>query len=120
MADSTRKQRKLTNTEMLMMRLDGATYAAIAQAAGISRQRVQQILRPPPGIRKQVVDRYAGRCVDCGIHVGHTGHIHHKDLSIELGQWNDQENLELLCITCHLFRHRPEANGDWRWEQRPS
>ena len=100
-----RRMALLRPEQMLLLRLDGATYQAIGDVAGISRQRVQQILRPPMALRRTIVAQYNGRCEDCGVRVGLAGHLHHKDLAVELGQWNDVDNLELLCISCHRMRH---------------
>jgi len=88
------------------MYLDGATYAAIAQSEGISRQRIQEILRPPVGVRMAISGRYDGRCADCGIAVtGRQAHIHHRTLTESAEAWNDIDNLMLLCQSCHRRRH---------------
>lgn len=85
------------------MRLDGMTYEAIAKAKGITRQRVQQLISPPPQIRKYIVEKADGLCEDCGILVGNSGHIHHEGNNGE--NYNDIENLKLLCISCHRAYH---------------
>jgi hypothetical protein len=91
--------------ELLKMRLDGMTYREIGLKAGISPQRVQQLLSPPAPIRSFVVAKYKGRCNRCGVLVGRSGHIHHEgDLNTE--NYNDIENLELLCIACHRGAHK--------------
>lgn len=89
---------------MLAMRLDGFTYQQIADKFNVSRQRIQQILSPPKAIRNYVVEKFKGRCADCGINVGKSGHIHHENSDFE--DYNDINNLELLCISCHGKRHR--------------
>ena len=92
---------------MLLMRLDGMTYQAIAIKAGISRQRVQQLLGPVPATRRFVVRKFGGRCNRCGIYVGKSGHVHHNgDLDVE--NYDDPHSLELLCIGCHRIAHLPE------------
>lgn len=89
---------------MLKMRLAGQTYQAIANEAGISRQRVQQILSPPPAIRRLIVKRSRGNCQDCGIRVGSSGHVHHMgDITIEA--YDDIDSLQLLCPSCHRKAH---------------
>lgn len=85
------------------MRLAGFTYAQIAKKVGISRQRVQQLLSPPKAIRDYVVRKYNGLCQDCGLIVGKSGHVHHQNGNSE--DYNDIENLILLCISCHRKRH---------------
>ena len=90
-----------TKEQMLAMRLSGLTYAQIGETAGVSRQRVQQLLRPPAAVRDEVVERFQGRCATCTILVGQSGQVH-------LGRWNDIGNLELLCVSCHLAKHTTE------------
>jgi len=91
---------------MLQLRLAGLTYQQIANEAGISRQRIQVLLSPPPAIREYVVKKYAGKCAKCGILVGKSGHVHHKNH--EDNHYNDIENLELLCPSCHREKHKKE------------
>lgn len=93
---------------MLKMRLDGYTYQYIAGKTGVSRQRVQQLLSPPKVVRKYIVNKYGGQCIDCGIFVGRSGHIHHNNMGNET--YEDIDNLILLCISCHRMRHKGE-NG---------
>jgi len=88
---------------MLLLRLNGFTYNDIAHKAGVSRQRVQQILSPPKNIKDLVVNRANGKCEGCGIRVGHSGHIHH--INNEDEDYNDTDNLQLLCISCHRKAH---------------
>jgi len=88
---------------MLRLKLDGHSYQHIGELAGISRQRVQQLLSPPAAVRRIVVNAYNGRCANCGIHVGYTGHVHHKGQEAE--SYNHIEQLELLCPTCHRVKH---------------
>lgn len=57
-------KRTLDYSELLSMKLDGMTYAAIAEAAGISRQRVQQLLAPPSSTRDSVVQGMSGCMVN--------------------------------------------------------
>jgi len=85
------------------MRLDGKTYKEIAAEAGVSRQRIQKMLSPPPSIRCFVVKKFGGKCNRCGIFVGQSGHVHHNGDNPET--YNDIENLELLCIGCHRTAH---------------
>jgi len=89
--------------KLLELRLKGMTYQAIANEAGVSRQRIQQLLSPPEAVRVYVVNKYHGCCKECGLLVGNTGHIHHEGGNEE--NYNDIENLELLCISCHRIKH---------------
>lgn len=91
---------------MLLLRLKGYTYSKIAKEAGISRQRVQQLLSPPKEIREYIYNKYDGCCADCGILIGRSGHIHHENSNTE-ENYQDINNLVLLCISCHLRRHFP-------------
>lgn len=86
------------------MRLNGRTYEYIAGKAGVSRQRIQQLLSPPSSIRKYIIKKYNGCCDDCGIFVGKSGHVHHKPANGE-EDYNDIENLQLLCLSCHRIEH---------------
>ena len=90
--------------EMLRLRLNGYTYQYIADEAKVSRQRVQQILSPPRAIREFVVHKYKGKCERCGIFVGKSGHVHHRD-SHNGDNFDDIDNLELLCTSCHRNAH---------------
>ena len=85
------------------MRLNGLTYLNIGKQAGISRQRVQQLLSPPPVIRRMVVAKANGECQYCGLTVGQSGHVHHNGDAFDT--YDDIENLELLCISCHRKAH---------------
>ena len=89
---------------MLMLRLEGRTYQYIANEAGVTRQRIQQILAPPDSVRDYVVNKYDGYCVQCGIYVGSSGHVHHSNANGE-DEYEDKENLLLLCISCHRIAH---------------
>lgn len=92
--------------EILGLRLSGLSYAEIARAVGLSRQRVQQILAPPKAIRDQVVIRANGKCERCGIVVGRSGQVHHGSPKHQDGDWyNDVERLQLLCVSCHIQVH---------------
>lgn len=106
----TRYNKFMDKAKMLELRLDGRSYQYIANEAGITRQRVQQILSPPASIRNFVVAKFNGRCNRCGIFVGASGHVHHNgDLAIE--NYDDPNNLELLCLVCHRKAHWGEKPG---------
>ena len=97
--------------EMLKRRLDGNTYAQIAEVAGVSRQRVQQQLSPPPAVKSYIHKKYDGRCAECQIGLGQRGHIHHKTTDTCIDDYNDLDNLELLCATCHRLKHWDMTTG---------
>ena len=90
---------------LLQLRLDGETYQHIAEKAGVSRQRVQSLLSPPSSVRKYIVSKYSGRCDCCGILVGKSGHVHHRNTN-NGENYQDIENLQLLCLSCHRKEHR--------------
>ena len=103
--------RTIDKHEMLTMRLEGMTYKQIAEASGISRQRVQQLLSPPKAIRDIVVKRADGKCQSCGLLIGKSGHIHHEGEG-ETEDYDDIENLRLLCISCHRKKHLWQRSDD--------
>ena len=90
---------------LLSMRLEGMTYREIADHAGVSRQRIQQLLCPPREIRDRVVAIANGKCRRCGLRVGKAGHVHHN--GDEFDTYNDIDSLVLLCISCHRKAHPP-------------
>lgn len=74
---------------MLALKRQGLTYAQIAAEGGVSRQRVQQLLRG----RHHNGDT-GGTCKNCGL-VAETGmHTHHVD-------WEYPEITHTLCVSCH-------------------
>ncbi len=88
---------------MLQHRLDDYSYAYISKEVGGSTQSVQHVLAPPKEIRDYIVDKYNGRCLDCGLYVGASGQVHHDENTGE--DFNDIENLVLLCVSCHRKNH---------------
>ncbi len=89
--------------ELLAERLEGKSYSQIAKEANVSRQRIQQILSPSTDIQKMVRSKQKGLCEVCGKPLHSSGHIHHKSL---IEDYNSLENLVLLCISCHMKKHR--------------
>lgn len=104
--DSMRKT-KVTKEKMIEMKLNGDTYSQIAKKLKISRQRVQQITSPPKEVRDYIIQKYNGRCARCDIQVHKTGHIHHVGSIDE--NYNDIDNLILLCPSCHCKEHKGES-----------
>jgi DNA-binding transcriptional regulator YiaG len=100
----------IVKEDLIALRLNGATYLEIAKRYSVSRQYIQQLISPPKDIRDFIVKKYNGLCRKCGIHVGVSGHVHHKGTTSE--DYNDIENLELLCVTCHrLVHHHDISDG---------
>ena len=89
----------------LRLRLDGHTYQYIAGQAGVTRQRIQQLLSTPPFIRDLLIKQTGGKCQKCGILVGKSGHAHHKG-SLTNNNYDDIASLQLLCISCHRRSHQ--------------
>jgi hypothetical protein len=95
--------------EALRLRLDGKTYAEIGAALKITRQRAQQILRPPVDLYESVRKQANGHCEDCGIEVKE-GHVHHRgSTGLKPEDFNDRKNLQYLCASCHRIAH---STGD--------
>lgn len=93
----------------LLMRLEGYSYKYIGQKLGISRQRVQKIISPPRELRNLLVERMSGKCQECGLYVGKSGHIHHSGNNGE-ENYNSTENLEFLCLSCHRKKHKGDVS----------
>jgi len=79
------------------MKARGMTYDAIAKIMGVTRQRVQQILRPGPLVLFAIKQRARGRCEKCSKPIS-TGHIHHIRYGIEE---SNPKNFLYLCPSCH-------------------
>ena len=88
---------------MIALKAEGYTYAEIGSVLGISRQRVQQIVAPSKAMRRRIIAKYWGRCAECNCRVGGSGDLHH-DVNDET-VWNHEENLWLLCRSCHKHCH---------------
>jgi Zn finger protein HypA/HybF involved in hydrogenase expression len=83
----------------------GLTYAAIGKDIGVSRQYVQQLVRPPKAIYDTVKSNADGKCEDCGIYVAR-GHVHHRATKgTTPDNFNELRNLEYLCPSCHRKAH---------------
>lgn len=92
--------------QMLELRLEGATYKAIAAIYGVTHQRVQQLLSPPKPIREYVVSKAKGRCEHCELVIGKSGHVHHQGARLlQADTYHEPENLILLCNSCHRRAH---------------
>jgi len=86
------------------LRLRGMTYAEIGKALGVSRQRAQQLVRPPRPIYEAVKARAGGKCELCGLEISN-GHVHHKE---RVNDYNGLDNLQYLCVVCHKGEHPSE------------
>jgi len=80
----------------------GMTYQEIGEWFGFSRQRAQQLTRPPLAIRRNVLERAKGLCEKCDVVAGDSGHIHHITTD---GKQTDADNFRLLCNSCHISLH---------------
>ena len=88
----------------LRMKLDGASYAAIGAAFGVSAPSIQEMLRPPAAVYNLVRERAGGCCEDCGIGLTRSGHVHHRSGLDEQG-WDNAAELQFLCASCHRRAH---------------
>ena len=93
----------------LKLRLDGFTYAAIGKKMELSRQRIQQLLRPPADTYNAMSRRAANHCEACGVLV-RQGHAHHRQNRglLMADDFNDLKNLSYLCLSCHRSAHGRE------------
>ncbi len=87
------------------LKLQGLTYEQIGKRMGVSRQRIQQLLSPPPAIKQAVMERANGCCQECGLQLNGHGHIHHE--GGEDYAYNNLKNLQYLCLRCHSWKHSP-------------
>ena len=92
---------------MIELKLRGETYQKIGEMAGVSRQRVQQKTAPPPKIKNIIFEKYDGICQECGKQTKkNKGHIHHNNGNGTFPEnYNDIENLVLVCTSCHRTLH---------------
>lgn len=79
----------------------GLSYTKIAEIEAITRQRVQQLVKPPVNIINLIRERAACLCETC--HAATGSHLHHK--SWVKDTYNNPENLLLLCRECHQHLH---------------
>ena len=97
------------------------TYAAIGAQLGVSRQRIEQVLSPPAAIRDIVLSRATGRCEECNIQVGTSGHVHHRRAKgLDCDSYEDIENLSLLCQGCHRRAHSTDPRTPRPKPERPA
>jgi DNA-binding transcriptional regulator LsrR (DeoR family) len=91
--------------EALRLRLEGLSYSEIGARMGVSRQRIQGLVQAPKHIRVYVSQKADNCCEICGVRVS-GGHIHHKAAKgLEAEDYNDIDNLQYLCISCHRKAH---------------
>jgi DNA-directed RNA polymerase subunit RPC12/RpoP len=93
-ADETRK------AQAIQYKLQGLTYQEIGDLLSISRQRAQQLVRPPRAIYDLVRKKANYKCQECQVEIK-AGHVHHEDRD----DYNDIANLVYLCVSCHKNRH---------------
>lgn len=91
--------------------LRGLSYAAIGREIGVSRQRAQQLVRPPVGVYSLVKSRANGACEKCAVRID-AGHVHHVKGGDGFAEnFNDIDNLKYLCAICHGREHFPGPKG---------
>ena len=102
------EQSSTRRTAAFHLYLQGHTYNEIGLRLGISRQRVQQMVRPPKPLYKAIQERAYNKCEKCGIFLKKgVGHVHHiKRLGMELDTINGNGNLQYLCGGCHRTAHK--------------
>ena len=88
----------------LEKRLDGMTFAEIGKEMGVSRQRVEQWLRPPAEIRELVYKLAGGECENCGIKLNQRNGQYHS-MNPEIEEFTTYAHTKLLCIACHRKEH---------------
>src|ERR1017187_4379275 len=92
--------------QALALRLQGLSYAEIGRQMGVSRQRVQQLTSPSPSVRRFVGYRALWKCQACGTKLGTCGHVHHTGCTGKTpDNYNEIENLQYLCTSCHTTVH---------------
>lgn len=94
----------MNKKDLIELKLKGLTYQAIADRYGVSRQYIQQLISPPASVKKWLIKKSGGKCQSCGLDIGRHGHAHHKGNGED--SYNKIEELEYLCISCHLSKHR--------------
>lgn len=82
---------------------EGKTYKQAGEILGVSRQRVQQLVRPTDNLRKMIIEKSGNKCSFCGKEGGRL-HIHHPD-------YLDNEAV-VLCKSCHRRLHGGNMTGD--------
>src|SRR5580692_8677062 len=98
--------------EAVKMKLQGLSYREIGAKLGVTRQRAQQLVRPPALIYKAVRDRAKSRCEKCRTELK-SGHVHHKDTK-KFDDYNDIGNLQYLCTSCHVSAHAGDNSRRYR------
>ena len=102
-----------TRKKAIELRLSGLTYEEIGNSLGFSRQYAQQLVRPVTSIYRAVKQTAKGRSQKCGLAI-RNGHIHHiKSEEVAKEDFNNLENLEYVCISCHRELHNERANADY-------
>jgi uncharacterized protein YlaI len=84
---------------IVTMLIGGKTYGEISKAFDITRQRVQQIVKPNKETLKCLKERAGNKCEYCGDPLL-CGQAHHIKWIAD--GFNELANLKYLCTSCHL------------------
>ena len=85
--------------------MSGLTYAEIAKALNVSRQRAAYMILAPKSVRDMMRAKADGKCERCGIEI-RNGAVHHKNSTGTMqDDYNDVKNLQYLCHGCHSSVH---------------
>ncbi|MEK6878478.1 MAG: helix-turn-helix domain-containing protein [Nanoarchaeota archaeon] len=92
----------LDKSNIVKLKIDGLTYAAIARIYGVSRQRIHQIIcYKKRYFRKSILNKLKGRCFSCRKKTEKLqGHHLNGDRKN-----NEENNLFFICIRCHKNVH---------------
>jgi hypothetical protein len=88
---------------IISYKLNGMSYLQIANIYNVSRQRIQQIIKPCTSVKIKLIARANGKCENCHQPFKEMPHIHHVGIDVET--YNDIESLKYLCISCHRKTH---------------
>ncbi len=94
-----------TRSLALQLALEGLTLSQVGKRLGLCRQRIYQLLHPPPAIVQEVMARTRGLCEQCGI-LARPYHVHSEDTAREVSGYVGEGELTLLCLSCARVEHQ--------------
>jgi hypothetical protein len=92
----------LDSLEIIRLKQQGKSYRVIGLLAGVSRQRIQQILSPSQDTKNKLVRYAKGKCSKCGKYIGSSGQAHHRKYKVS----DNLHDFDYLCTSCHIREHR--------------